>query len=248
MMQAPADISINGSGNIAGGIYKQVKISGSGKISGSVEAQEVKISGSGKIKGDAAVEMLKVSGSCRLEGALKGGSCKVSGSTRADGPVRLSELDVSGSFSAGQTLTSDLIKISGGLRSGGEVEAEHFKCIGSFHIDGLLNANQIDVVTRGNCYAREIGGEMIRVSLGPLESSFASKFFRWLWTLFSNKYTHGLRTDSIEGTTIYLENTTAKIVRGQQVTIGPNCRIGLVEYAGELHVDITSRVENRNPL
>ncbi|MNR67595.1 hypothetical protein D3C85_1916860 [compost metagenome] len=34
----------------------------------------------------------------------------------------------------------------------------------------------------------------------------------------------------IEGDDIYLENTRAKVVRGNQVVIGPGCEIDLVEY------------------
>ena len=43
-----------------------------------------------------------------------------------------------------------------------------------------------------------------------------------------------LTTELIEGDEIYLENTNAKIVRGNNITIGEGCNIGLIEYRGEI--------------
>lgn len=41
----------------------------------------------------------------------------------------------------------------------------------------------------------------------------------------------------MEGDQIDIENTKAMIVRGNNVKIGANCNIGLVEYTDELSID-----------
>jgi hypothetical protein len=40
--------------------------------------------------------------------------------------------------------------------------------------------------------------------------------------------------DTIEGDDIYLEHTTAKVMRGDTVDIGDGCEIDLVEYRTDL--------------
>ena len=40
-----------------------------------------------------------------------------------------------------------------------------------------------------------------------------------------------LTAETIEGDVVWLENTTAKVVRGKNVTVGPGCVVDLVEYA-----------------
>jgi hypothetical protein len=52
-----------------------------------------------------------------------------------------------------------------------------------------------------------------------------------------------LESDVIEGNHIYLEDTIAKIVRGDKVEIGQNCKIDRVEYTGEYIVANNSTVE-----
>lgn len=42
-----------------------------------------------------------------------------------------------------------------------------------------------------------------------------------------------LSAESIEGDEIYLENTNARVVRGNNVTIGPGCEIELVEFKND---------------
>jgi cytoskeletal protein CcmA (bactofilin family) len=90
-----------------------------------------------------------------------------------------------------------------------------------------LNADHIDIRMFGECKAKEIGGQTITVKY---KSSVIGNILK---PLFKPQ----LETDLIEGDIIELENTLAKIVRGNQVRIGPNCQIGLVEYTGEYSMD-----------
>ena len=58
---------------------------------------------------------------------------------------------------------------------------------------------------------------------------------------FKNRIIHTggkeLTADIIEGDDIYLENTHAKVVRGNNITLGSGCEIELVEYKNDFKQD-----------
>ena len=121
------------------------------------------------------------------------------------------------------------------------MEAENFICNGSFAIEGLLNANKVEVAINGFCYAREIGGEEIIVkSTSHTPWHFLHKFITPF--LGPKHELDKLTTDVLEGTVVNISNTNAKIVRSNDVRIGPGCNIGEVEYSDKLEVDKQSVV------
>lgn len=249
-------LKISGSGSAGGGKYNEVKISGSGKITGNVECNEFHISGSGKVEGDVKTKEYKTSGSSRINGSLEAEEIKISGSSHIIGNIKCEEIHVSGSAHiekslqggevsiSGSTrieenLRGEHVKISGGIDISGDCEAEEFIARGSFKIGGLLNAGNIEVGIGGYCSAREIGGERIQVrELGSTG----------IWNKIISMFTGhgvGLATDLIEGDDIYLEYTTAKIVRGNNIKIGKGCVIDTVEYKETLDVIDEGRVTNQ---
>lgn len=239
-----ANASISGSGTIGGGQYEKVTISGSGKVSGNLQASEFKISGSGKVEGNVQVGHCKISGSGSVEGSLKGTVFKVSGSAKVKGAMELTELIVKGSFKCESSIKSNCILSSGSLKALGDVETESFTSDGNFHVVGLLNANEINVKLRNRSFSKEIGGETIKIikSDSSRESGVLKKLMIWL--LGSGNGT--LTTDLIEGTNVYAEETKAKIIRGDNVEIGPNCHVESVEYSNSINIDPTSVVLNQN--
>jgi hypothetical protein len=54
-----------------------------------------------------------------------------------------------------------------------------------------------------------------------------------------------LEADLIEGNNISIEYTEVKTVRGNNILIGDNCRVDLVEYSGELGISPNAIVKNR---
>ena len=54
-----------------------------------------------------------------------------------------------------------------------------------------------------------------------------------------------LTASSIEGDEIELEDTTADVVRGKRVVIGPGCHIKTVEYIDTLDVHEDAEVEKK---
>jgi cytoskeletal protein CcmA (bactofilin family) len=235
--------NISGAGTIGGGTYDRVSISGAGTITSDITAEELRISGAGKVKGRTETEKIVASGSAVFAGDIVSEEMRVSGSARVDGRVEAKELKCSGTFKVAQGIASEYIKVSGDLRVGEDVEAEIFKASGGFKIEGLLSADRIKVRLGGRCQAREIGGEQIEVHRGGWKEK--GILLDGLIKIFTGGGTAELHTTQIEGDEISLEDTTADVVRGKRIEIGPGCRIGLVEYSESLKIHPDAVVEKQ---
>jgi len=234
------NIKISGSGISGGGKYNEVSISGSGEISGDLECIDFKTSGSSKVTGQVKAENIKVSGSSKINGNVEVGEMKVSGSANVGGQVKSQSLKISGSIHIAESLYGEDVDISGSLHVGKDCEVESFKASGNFRINGLLNAGQVIINLGGKSSVKEIGGERIEVRISIMENFFFKKVID---KMFNSRAE--LTTELIEGDEIYLENTSAKIVRGNNVTIGEGCNIGLIEYRGKINVSSDSVVEQQ---
>jgi len=242
MSEQKRSVKISGSGQLGGGEYERVSISGSGRVDGDVVAAELKISGSGEIAGRAEVGSVGVSGSGKFSDAVIAEEIRVSGSARVGGTVEAKELSCSGSFRSGGDISSEYVKITGNLRVAGDVEADIFKASGGFEIEGLLSADKVEIHLGGRCSAREIGGERIVVERG---ASFGGALLEGLVKMLTRGGMAELRTTQIEGDEIRLEHTIADAVRGNRIVIGPGCKIGRVEYAESLEVHEDATVEKQ---
>lgn len=222
-----ADLRIDGSGRASGGSYNCVRINGSGKVTGDLVCNEFIINGSGEVNGDVESGKFRINGSGTVRGNLKAEELKVNGSCNFDASVTCESIMISGSSDIRQNLDAQQVKINGSLKIDGDCNAEQFVSKGMFEIGGLLNADNVDVhLYWHKSRVREIGGETITVRLG------SNRFGMLRSILPLSFHKPGLETNTIEGDEIYLENTTAKVVRGNNVTIGAGCDIGLVEYKG----------------
>ena len=237
------DIKISGSGTSGGGRYNEVTISGSGKINGDLECVDFKTSGSSKVIGNLKAETVKVSGSARIEGNVEAVEMKVSGSSHVTGQVKSQVLKISGSTHIEGSLYGEEITIMGSAHIEKDCEVESFKASGNFKIQGLLNAGQVTINLGGKSSVKEIGGEHIEVKVSIIDNFF---FKKAIDKMFNSR--GELTTEIIEGDEIYLENTNAKIVRGNKVTIGEGCNIGLIEYSGEINVSNESIVKEQKKI
>ena len=237
------DIRISGSGTSGGGRYNDVTISGSGKINGDIECIDFKTSGSSKVIGNVKAETIKVSGSARIEGNVETVEMKVSGSSHVTGQVKSQTLKISGSIHIEGSLYGEEVTIMGSAHIEKDCEVESFKASGNFKIHGLLNAGQVNINLGGKSSVKEIGGEHIEVKVSIVDNFFLKKAIDKMFN------TRGeLTTELIEGDEIYLENTNANIVRGNNVTIGEGCNIGLIEYSGQISVSNESIVKEQKKI
>ncbi len=121
------------------------------------------------------------------------------------------------------------MKVVGELYLSGDCQAESIKLNGQLTIAGMLSAEHMTLKIMGPSEVKEMGGSIISVKSGRMNDLFTgSKSI--------------LKAQIIKGDDIELENTEAEIVRGDQIKIGPGCRIGTVEYRSSLQVHPQSEV------
>ena len=221
--KAKGDLVISGFGASNGGEFHRVTLNGRGTINSDLTCEEFECKGSGTVKGNLISNQVKVSGSAKFNGSIESEKLSVEGNAKIDQNANVKELKVSGKVSIGGRVRCEEIKVQGFFSVGEDCETERFKAESRFMIGGLLNADEVNVKLFGECHVREIGGQSITVKHKA----------SWMESLFKPLFKTGLETELIEGDKIYLENTNAKVVRGNQVKIGPNCHIGLVEYREE---------------
>ncbi|MGJ7919250.1 cytoplasmic protein [Neobacillus sp. LXY-4] len=228
------NLIINGSGSYGGGTYEKIKIRGDGTITSDFDCNVFKAYGSSNILKNGNAKRFDVLGETEICGDLNAAELKILGTASVGGTATIKRMKVWGTLDIGTRISGEDANIKGSLSVNGDAEFENFYSTGAFEIKGLLNAETIKIFPRyGSSSAEEIGGEKIIV-----------KRKSTLFSLFSGEGI--LEAGVIEGDEVYLENTTANIVRGKRISIGPGCEIGVVEYNEELSVDPNALVkENR---
>jgi cytoskeletal protein CcmA (bactofilin family) len=210
------DITIMGESHMSGGGYGFVKILGNASTQEDMEAERIKVVGSGEFR------------------SVKAGEIKVTGNARFMGALKVTSLEISGSVDTLSTVKAQSIKVYGSLTATEEVSAEKFHAKGLIKLTSL-NADDILIEPAENCRVHEVGGEKVQVKpLGMFRLGF-----------FGFNHAKRLESDTIEADRIELSNTTARIVKGNQVIIGPGCNIEIVEYQDTIEVDGNSTVKNQ---
>ena len=222
--QIRTDIKTAGGGTFTGGTYGDVTFNGSGTINGDVDAITYRVNGAGTSNGRVKAQSIIVNGTAGFNGEVQANELVVNGDASIRDGAGVGKLVVKGNLSVGGGISAHDVEIRGFLRMGGDCQAETFIGEGGFTVAGLLNAGNIDVTVQAPSSAREIGGEriVVRQPSGTLGS------LTGLLTIWAEKR---LTAQSIEGDVVWLENTTAQVVRGKNVTIGAGCVVQLVEYA-----------------
>ncbi|MGV8082086.1 MAG: polymer-forming cytoskeletal protein [Coriobacteriia bacterium] len=218
-----SDMKINGDGSLSGGTYGTVTINGAGSVNGDLDAVTYKINGTATSTGRVLAQSITVNGSGTFNGPVQANAMTVNGDASVRGGVGIGRLLVRGNLSVSGGMALHEADVKGFLKTGGDCEAESFIGEGGFTIGGLLNAGVIDIKVYGPCSAREIGGERIVIRRPGSGLSSLTQLF----TFWAEKR---LTADTIEGDSIWLENTTAKVVRGRDVTVGAGCVVDVVEY------------------
>ena len=229
------DAHISGSGRLTGGDYNEIHISGSGHWDGPIHCSEFHVSGACKGTGDLTVtDSMHCSGSLRTDGHMDCGQVRISGSARVGGNITgRDEVRISGSLVC-HGLYGGKITVSGGLDIQTDVEADSFALSGMAKIQGLLNAEEVDITVGGmpgTVVIGQIGGSRITVKTAETRG-----FLRKL--VSGRRASAGeVKAGSIEGDDIDLTATAADVVRGNNITLRDGCRIKRVEFTGNLTLE-----------
>ncbi|MDE5413538.1 cytoplasmic protein [Alkalihalobacterium chitinilyticum] len=193
-----------------------IKIYGEGSSYGG-EFYKVIIMGQGNITSDFKCDRMRVFGDSQITGEAKIEKYHLFGSTSIRGSLNGKRIKIFGNLDVTEDLTGESADIRGWLNVKGNVELEKMTVKGGVTVDGLLNVGRLSInLQHETSRVNEIGGGTIRV-----DSKLINVF----------KGSHRLEAKVIEGDHIYLEHTTAKVVRGKNVIIGPHCTIDVVEYS-----------------
>jgi len=210
-------LTVAGSARITGGeIAKDIRISGSGKITSDVVCNQLRASGSLKSSGNITARGdVKCSGSFKCSGYLHGDKdASFSGSAKVVGEVLLKgRLSASGSFSCLKNVQVDNgAKVSGGVNIGGNLISQ-----GTIEIAGKIK-------TEGNVVGEDVyinkDKDVYRIQLKSLKPS----------TIHGSVF--GSREVNIVNTHVM------KNVKGTNVRIGPFVKVeGKVFYVDNIEID-----------
>src|SRR5438445_364402 len=208
---------------------ESIRILGSGVVTGNpIKTAEFRSAGSARVQGRLEAKTARIAGSCIFDSDVNVEEFRAAGSTRIAGNLKAEEVETSGSLQVDGSIAAEEISSSGSLSVKGRVDAEEFRASGSVRIDGGLKAEEVEIDLQGTSKIPTIEAEEIRVKA-------TGGFFR---------VRGELTADRIEGEEIELEATTAALVKGDEVRIGPHCHIDVVE-ARELVLHSSSGVRER---
>ena len=262
------DLNISGSGQIMPGDYDTIRVSGSGRLEGTVRCQNLFTSGS--VGGNNVVcgNDMNTSGSCNFSGDISTGNLIVSGGSSFGGNVEAREkIAISGGSSFRGNVKCKQLQLSGGSKINGDVEAELIKIRGAADCDGLMNAEEIDIAyykASAQYRSGDLTGAIDTYSaiLAVKESEIGSiggskiviykrhgevkkkKFRLPLFSSLIKKSTVDtvVVKNSVEGDEIALEGVVCPRVSGRVVAIGADCEIELVQYSEQVEVSPEAKV------
>ncbi|MEK3739169.1 MULTISPECIES: hypothetical protein [Paenibacillus] len=191
-----------------------LKVRGSLFVRENIRAVTVDVFGHLSTKSSVSTSKLKVSGDCTI-----GGNCK------ANQVNNLGSLRV-------QNIQAD------NLRSSGYMSVAENAAAGTFYAEGAVNIKRLNAdssieIRLGNRSTVEVmraGGDIIVKPSSKLINALMHPFRK-------------LTCTTIEGTSITLYRTTADLVCGEEIIVGPGCTIGEIRYSKSLTVDLKSQVD-----
>jgi len=208
---------------------ESIKIVGSGVVRGNpIRTVEFKSAGSARVQGTLIAEVAKVAGSCVFEGDVEVEQFRSAGSVHILGNLKAESVEASGALQVDGSVHAEQISSGGLLHVKGAVESEQFQSGGSIRLEGGLKAEEIRIDLGGGSKVSTMEGESIQVKA-------TGGFFR---------VRGDLTADRINGENVELEATTAQLVKGENVIVGPLCKIDTVE-ASKLVVHESSEVRER---
>ena len=228
MENLKGNLNIDGMGTSAGGEFDTINICGMGTITGKVLASKIDVDGAGKFQESVMSDEIKIAGTASFKNEVKTEFLKIDGNGSVAKDTIAKEVFIAGIANFHKNLKSEGIKIEGMCTIKGNCEAEVFDCEGQIKINGQLNADAIRINTFLKSEINEVVGSAIEIKRsGNAVTEVISKV---LDTVLINN----LAVNTIEGDSISIDYTDARVIRGEHVVIGEHCDVGLIEYSGSL--------------
>lgn len=240
-MEMRHNLTVMGSGGSGGGLYKDVKVNGEAQFTGDIDCLAFRCNGTSKVYGLLKSTSCSINGTLDIDGNLDTGTARINGKMEIDGNIKAREIKSFGETNVSGGIAGEEVGLEGFFSVKGNIEAEELHIKGKFRIGGLVNAGSVNLALHSRCEVQEIGGERIRIDRA--EGNVLKKLFGSFF-LPSDFYEGTLAAETIEGDQIYVEHTTAQVIRGGIVIVGPGCHIGKIEYKERLENNAGSTVQH----
>ncbi len=213
------NLTVFADATIHGGTYNKVRVFGSADVLGDLTAQSMKVFGAAEYKGKCHIDTLKLYGACEFEEYVEVKYLNIKGACEFNDDVKVDLLKIYGAVEFNKTIfRCNEVKVYG-QATVSNLEADYIYINGHVDCSEQLNGEKIEIATHQGSKIKEMVGTNITVKPNR----------KWFVHVKSNT-SKEVEIDTIEGDEIYLENVVSKAVRGNKITIGPNCKIDLVEY------------------
>ena len=219
------DLYLDGVGEIAGGLFHTISISGSGKCKERLKCLMLDVSGMVKLT-EIEAETIDVSGMLSVSQCINANTIDVSGMFKAANKVKAKNINISGMFKA-KSLVADEITVSGALSVNETIEAESLKVDGSLKGVKLINVGYLDYKTAMCEVLHEIEAETVKIDAS---STYPSSWLLKYGLKVLKKQKETLNVSTIEADEITLKSVRAKLVRGRVVHVESGCHIEVLEY------------------
>lgn len=188
------------------------------------EEDTFSVRGTGVFHKDVVTKVMKITGHCQLKGKLIAKEL-VNRGTVILKSGNIEHLKNIGSLNADRIESSE-IHTFGYFKCKNEVTTNTIRSKGTIKIKHLYARNHIHLNVGTAC----------KIDTITCQNDINVKAF-FLPTLFKK-----LTAETIEGSDIHLENTVARHVIGENITIGPNCKINKITYKNNLTIHHQSSV------
>lgn len=178
-----------------------------------ITASSINVFGHLNARGNVTAAQLKVSGECSITGHCLAGSAENLGSLRV------------------RSLQAEHVKSAGYLSAAEEIHTRTFLAKGAVRLHSLFAAESVDIRLGSPSTADQLhskgtvtvkrSSRLLNVLMGPLRK---------------------LSCRCVQGDNVDLEHTTARLVSGKNIRIGPGCDIQEIRYSVSLKMDGNAKV------
>ena len=221
------DLGVFERGKMVDVYAKEFSCTAAGKIQGNLDSEIAEIRGACKVGGNVRASVLKIGGSMKVQGDVDAELIRAKGAFKVEGNLSANNFRTSGASKVmGKIVSTEEIYVEGVLKCASDIDSEIFTLHGVVDVDGTLRAKKFTAELGGKSAIQFLESDVVHVTVGK------------------NSNKPELLVKKITGKDIYLENTFAELVEGENVRIGPGCAISEVK-SGNLEVHPSSKVGKR---
>lgn len=196
-------------------------------------AEHIRINGAGTYRHDIQAKSVHTAGHGRFEGSISTESFKSSGSCYVKGHCSTKQMSSNG-HGHFHSITADRIDCSGSFRADQSVTTQSFHAKGIVMIGNTLTSRDVHIRFQG-------GTSSIKhlITKETIDIRMERRLFLNLLSFGKKKVV----CSSLEGRRVEIDHVEADLIIGEDIQIGPNCKIGEVRYSKQLDIDPSSVIE-----